>query len=253
MRSALLAALVLTTLPTTLFAPSSAAADGKALYAEGMDKLRNGKDTKADYDAAIASLDAAIAAGLPKADEARAHAWKGMAMLYAGDLQAKKEQKLSLYKQGEASAKKGLAKDPRCADCLYVASACLGRWGEQRGVMNSLFVVGDVLGGFEKALEIEPNHLEAQLAMGKADEALPYIAGGSTDRAEKRFRGVVQRKPNFTRAMMDLAELLEREDREQEARTWAKKVLAEKKPLFPGEHNKWDQGRARALLTRTSE
>jgi tetratricopeptide (TPR) repeat protein len=230
--------------------PAPPPVEGSALLAAALDKYNNGRNARADYDDAIAKFDAAIAAGLPPADTGRAHAWKGMTYLRIGDLQKTVDAKLPWYKKGEAEAKRGIAAHSACADCYYVGSACLGRWGEQRGVMRSLMVVGDVVGGFKKALALEPGHIEASLAMGKVDEALPFFAGGSVERAEGRFRGVLKKQPRFTRAMLDLAELLHKEGRDEEAKKWATKALDERAPFVPGEHRKWDKERARALLTK---
>jgi tetratricopeptide (TPR) repeat protein len=216
---------------------------------EGQRLLFDDADSATAYRAALAAFDRALVE--PGADAARRGLVQGRraeAFLRLGDVTDDKNQKLRAYEQGRAAAEAGIAIAPRCTQCWFWRGATIGRFAQIKGVMQSLMLVGDVKKSFEKVLEIDPNDLDAQLSLGKMDEALPGIAGGSTERARKRFEDVVKKNPRFTRAVLDLAELLAREGEDAAAATLAQRVLAERRPLFPGEHRKFDVPRARKLL-----
>jgi tetratricopeptide (TPR) repeat protein len=229
----------------TVFLAGQAAGGEPPPYERGEALLFNGKDDVATYTQAIAAFDEAIKA---QPTSSMAYARKAEAYLRMGDITADKEKKKSLYASGRDTAKSGIAVDAKCSRCHFWFAANAGRWGQVRGVLESLFLLDDVKGAFETALKLDPTYLDAKLSLGKIDEAVPGFAGGSVERAEKIFREVVKKDPHFTRAMLDLAELLAREDHEDEAKQWATKALNDSAPTFPGEHRKYDIARAKKLL-----
>lgn len=226
-------------------APDVAGADAK--IAAGDHALFDEQNDAASYNKALAAYDEADKLAPPRAETygKRAEAW-----LRLGDLLTDKEQKRDRYKKGQEAAEAGLALDKRCARCHFWRGANLGRWGEQKGVLNALFLLDDVKGEFEAALKIDPGYGDAKLALGKIDQMVPGFAGGSKERAEKCFREVMTADPHFDRPKLDLAELLADDDREDEARKLAQAVLDEKAPKRPGEHKKFDVPRARQLLQK---
>jgi tetratricopeptide (TPR) repeat protein len=222
-----------------LITQSDAIARGEAL-------LWDAGDDVASYTAALAAFDEAPA-------DARVHGLRAEAYLRLGDLQTNKAQKRSFYEKGRDAAKAGIALDPRCARCHFWLGANVGRWGQVRGVLESLFLLDEVKGAFQAALKADPAYLDAKLSLGKIDEAVPGFAGGSVERAEKAFREVIEKDPHFTRAMLDLAELLVREGKKDEGRAWTLRVLKEKMPSYPGEHRKFDVARAKRLLNESAQ
>lgn len=227
--------------------PSAAALEA---FARGEKLLMDDDNTRANLEAAVAAYDDALKAGLPPQRAAVVHSQKAMAYLRLGDLEPKDDRKLDIYKKGQAEAEKGIKLDPACAECHYQRGGNLGRWGQTRGVMRSLFILGDVKGAFKTALKHNPQHIDSMLALGLVDQKVPGFAGGSGSRAEAAFRAVLKKSPNHTRAMLDLAELLEEDDREEEAATWARKALDEKSPALPGEWRKFDRARAEKFLKK---
>ncbi|MDP2343005.1 MAG: tetratricopeptide repeat protein [Deltaproteobacteria bacterium] len=219
----------------------------QAAMSAGDRLLFDGADDRATYSAAIKSYDDAIAAG-----DAPALVWarKAEACLRLGDVESESDTKLKLYKRGQAAADAGIAKDPRCDACWFWRGGTLGRWGQTRGILDSLFLIGDVKGAFTQALAIDPANHDAVLSLALVDQNVPGFAGGSVERAEAAMRKVLSTSPHFTRAMLDLAELLGERGEKEEARRWATKALNEQSPLHPGGHRKFDLKRAKALLAK---
>lgn len=126
----------------------------------------------------------------------------------------------------------------------------LGRWGETRGVLKSLFLLDDIKSGYQKVVELDPKNVDALLALAIIDVRVPGFAGGDTDRARQTFEKVLKLKPNHTRAMLDFAELLEDEGEEERAIGLASTVVEHKSPAKPGEWRKFDLPRAKTLLEK---
>lgn len=215
--------------------------------------LHHEDDTPANLRAAIEAYEEAVALGLTDPDAARAHAHRGLAWLRLGDLAKDDGQKLRYYALGTAAADEGIKRDKACADAWFYRGATLGRYGETKGVLKALSLLGDVKGAMQTALKLDPSHSDAMLALGKIDEAVPAIAGGSDERAEAYFRKALKMDPHFTRAMLDLAELLIRDDRLEEAKKLCDAALAERTPSRPGEWRKFDVARARKLLQQIAD
>jgi hypothetical protein len=207
--------------------------------------LRESTDDVAAYQGAITLYDAMIAAGDAPSS---VYGSDAQAYLRLGDLQKDEDTKLATYKKGEAVADAGIAKDARCASCWFWHGATLGRWGETRGIMQSLFILGDVKSAFQKVVAIEPDNYDAALSLALIDAKVPGIAGGSLERAETAMRKVVAKAPRFTRARLDLAEVLWDAGKKDEAKSLVDGVVAEKDPMHPGEWRKFDVKRAKKLL-----
>jgi tetratricopeptide (TPR) repeat protein len=210
--------------------------------------LRETNDDLASYQGAVAIYDAMIAAGDAPSS---VYGHEAQAYLRLGDLisaEKDEDKKLATYKKGQAIADAGIAKDARCASCWFWHGATLGRWGETRGIMQSLFILGDVKTAFQKVLSIEPDNEDATLSLALIDAKVPGFAGGSIERAEAAMRKVVAKLPKFTRARLDLAEVLWDDGKKDEAKALAAGVVVEKDPLHRGEWRKFDVKRAQKLL-----
>lgn len=238
--------LVFAVLTTAAMAQAESA--GLARFREAQQVLRDGDNTEANLRASIAGFDEAIKLGLTPAEQAESLAQKALALLRLGDLQKGEDAKKSTYEQGKNAAEAGVAADPKCADAHFYHGANMGRWGQTNGVLKSLFLLGDIKKEFQTTLAINPNHVDAMVALGLVDKEVPGMFGGSWERAEKAFRHALEIDPHFTRGMLDLAELLAQHDRKPEAIQWVLKVQNETAPSRPGEWRKFDRQKAQRLL-----
>src|SRR5947209_181892 len=108
--------------------------------------LHDAGDDVASYTAALAGYDAAIAAGDAPSS---VYGHSAEAILRLGDLAKSDDDKLALYTKARARAEAGTAKDPACTSCWFWRGASIGRFGQTRGIVQSMFLFGDVKGSFE--------------------------------------------------------------------------------------------------------
>lgn len=228
--------------PAEPAAPVDPLAEPKKLVESDANTVANLKKAVELYEVALKdeTLDKKVRAAA-WADVSRAH-------LRWGDLLKGNDEKVAIYEKGVAAGKKGEALDPRSTHSIFWGTANLACVGRTRGVMNSLFMIGDLKKGMNRVLEIDPNYHHARNTLGEIDHAVPGIAGGSDDRAEKSYLEVLKRDPHFTPTMMRMAWLKKDQGEEDEAKQWAQKVLDEKTPHPYNDWIKFDKRDAKALL-----
>lgn len=228
----------------------AAAASGEAKLQEAEHLLIDGDNTADILKASMKGFDDAIQLGMPDAQKANAYAYKALALMRLGDLEKVEKTKLATYEEGRRVAEQGIAADPKSSRAHFYRGANMGRWGQTHGVLKSLFMIDDLRKTFETARKLDPKFPEPLLTLAKIDEEVPGLLGGSRERAEKLYRESLTVDPHYTRAMLDLAELLEKTGRKPDAVALARQALEEKQPANPGDFRKWDRARAAQLLEK---
>lgn len=216
-------------------------ADGRALVDQG-------DNTTEVLSQALRALDDAIVTGLPPELASQALASEALAWIRMGELEQDNDRKLRDFERSAEAAKAAIESNPKNPEGHFMWAAAKGSWGKIRGTFRAMFLLGDIRRALRKALELDPDHAFARLTLGKIEEALPVLAGGSNARAEATYREVLQRDPCFTRAMLELADLLSRTGRKAEAIAWAKRARDEQTPTRPNEWRKFDRERAQKLI-----
>jgi hypothetical protein len=91
---------------------------------------------------------------------------------------------LDLFTAGEGYADKAIAADPQNDLGLYWKASNIGRWGQTRGVLNSLFKAGPMRELLVKELGINANRSDAYYVLGQLYRELPgVISFGNVDYA----------------------------------------------------------------------
>ena len=212
--------------------------------------VETGPNTIATLKKAIEMYEGALSDPSRPATE-RANGWADLsrASLRLGDLLKGDKEKLAAYDKGQAAGKKAVeVAGGKHVDGLFWATANLATIGRTRGVMNSLFMLGDLRKGMNAVLAQNPNHHLARNTLGEIDHAVPGFAGGSDERAEQGYRDVLKRDPHFTATMVLLAKLKNDQGEKDEARRWAEKVVAETTPAMRNDWRKFDVPDAKKLL-----
>jgi tetratricopeptide (TPR) repeat protein len=75
--------------------------------------------------------------------------------------------------------------NPRNANYYYKYGGCLGMKAKESNKFTALGMIGDIKGSFEKAIELNQNHIEARWALIELYLQLPGIVGGSERKAQK--------------------------------------------------------------------
>jgi tetratricopeptide (TPR) repeat protein len=183
----------------------------------------------------------------PVAERVAGYADMARAYLRLGDKYTKDADKMAAYQKGRAAADMGLALDNNSAAATFWAwanQACVAR---TKGVMNSLFMIGDLKAGMKRTLQLDPNFHYARTTLGDIEHAVPGIAGGSDERAENYFMEALRKDPNFTPAMIRMARLKRDQGDKEAARSWAEKAKSAKSSI-PNDQRKFDRKDADELL-----
>jgi len=74
--------------------------------------------------------------------------------------------------------------NPKEANYYYKYGGCLGMKAKESSKLRALGMIGDIKGSFEKAIQLNPNHIEARWALIELYLQLPGIVGGSERKAK---------------------------------------------------------------------
>lgn len=192
MRRVLIAA-VMILVPLCLFAASDAAARVDALHDQGK-----------YADARAAALDAAGAAGAAEKAELYWRAARETLELgdAAEDAGQPKDTILKIFEEGEKYADMAIAADPQNNLAYYWKSSNIGRWGQVKGILNSLFKAAPMRELLVKDLALDPNHPDAYHVLGQLYRELPGapVSFGNTDAAVSLGRMAVDLRAKAVQA-----------------------------------------------------
>lgn len=91
---------------------------------------------------------------------------------------------LSEFDEGVSFANKALSLEPDNYNAYYWRSANTGRWGETKGILNSLFKAPSMRDDLEKAITSNPSHGDSYYVLGRLYAAVPgIISFGNMDYA----------------------------------------------------------------------
>ena len=75
--------------------------------------------------------------------------------------------------------------NPSNANYYYKYGGCLGMKAKECNKFKALGMINDIKFSFEKAIQLNPNHIEARWALIELYLQLPAIIGGSENKAQK--------------------------------------------------------------------
>lgn len=163
--------------------------------------------------------------------------WRwGRSLVRLGERQAKKKEKIKLYELGEEKVKKAVALNPDDAEAHFWLGLAMGRRGQARGILNSLFLVGPIRREMEAALKLNPGHGGAHRVLGEILRELPRFAGGDKKAAVREMEEAVRLSPNFTANYVALAETYLAVGEKEKARAALEKVGEINEPDDPAEY-----------------
>ena len=163
-----------------------------------------------------------------------------------GDVRAKdEEEKLAAYDRGREVGKRAVELAPRNPEAHFWYAVNTGRWGTTKGVLRSLFLLPTLREEVEIILMLAPNDPGALGLAGNIELALPW---GDLDKADANFRKGLKVDPHYTAVRLDLARLLIKRGKYDEARRELRRVLNEKSPRFLSDWTVKHTKRARELL-----
>ncbi len=103
----------------------------------------------------------------------------------AEDNGASKDTLLKIFEEGESYATEAIKADPENYNGYYWKSANIGRWGQTKGILNSLFKAGPMRDLLVKAISLKPDFPDAYYVLGQLYEQVPGfpVSFGNADYA----------------------------------------------------------------------
>jgi len=148
------------------------------------------------------------------------------AHLYLGDRVI--DGKLEIFEAGKAYAEKAVQLLPNSADAHFWLSALIGRVGQTRGVLQSLFMVNPLKKELDIVLEIDPNYAAAYFALSVLYTEAPGrpLSIGSKEKALENAWRSVDLDPDNIEHNVNLAKVLINNKKTKEALEVLNNVLA---------------------------
>jgi tetratricopeptide (TPR) repeat protein len=130
-----------------------------------------------EYEQTKSLIESSMADAKSGAEKAELHWRLARAWLNLGDEAedsgTAEEALLAYFESGEAEAQKAIEADPNNHLGYYWKSANIGRWGQVKGILNSLFKAKPMRELLQQAVAAEPEHADSYYVLGQLFEQVP--------------------------------------------------------------------------------
>ena len=129
-----------------------------------------------------------------------------------------REARLAHFQQGQTLGEQAVASDDRSADAHFALFCNLGEQLRLDGEsLTSVFGFRRMMNELDRALELDPAHIDALSAKGTLLVKLPALLGGDLEKGEQLLQHVVKLAPKAVNARLALAKVRCERGRHQEA------------------------------------
>jgi tetratricopeptide (TPR) repeat protein len=143
-----------------------------------------------------------------------------------GRLAKERGMRLAHFQQGQTLAEQAVMMDEHDANAHFVLFCNLGEQLRIDGEsITSVFGFRRMMKELDRALELNPAHLDALSAKGTFLVKLPGILGGDPEKGRQLLQQVIKQEPKAVNARLALAKVLCEHGRHQEAVTLASDAL----------------------------
>jgi tetratricopeptide (TPR) repeat protein len=130
-----------------------------------------------EYEQTKSLIESSMADAKSGAEKAELHWRLARAWLNLGDEAedsgAAEDALLAYFESGEAEAQRAIEADPKNHLGYYWKSANIGRWGQVKGILNSLFKAKPMRDLLQQAVAVEPEHADSYYVLGQLFEQVP--------------------------------------------------------------------------------
>lgn len=171
-------------------------------YVAQADELHRGRADASKMEAQVKVLEEGLAA-FPESYDIL---WRlARAYEFLGGIAAK-ENKLPLFEKAKGYAERATKANPDGLDGWYWYGLTIGRWGETRGILQSLSMAGPMRDALEKAIKIDPGHAPSYHVLGVLYRELPgVISFGNINKAIEYFEKAISLNPDDIGLRLDMA------------------------------------------------
>ena len=158
-------------------------------------------------------------------------------LVRAGERRADKKAALADYTRAEQLAGMAVSLSSASAESWYWHGVALGKQGEARGMMRSLFMVGPLKKRMEGTLRLAPCHAPAHHVLGELLWQLPGVVGGSKAGARTELEAALDCDPAYTAPYATLAEVYLDAGLKADAAALLRRLQKVDKPADPAEYS----------------
>jgi len=124
-----------------------------------------------------------------------------------GERLEKKKEKIAAFSRAEKGLAAALNIRDDAAEVHFWHGIALGRLGQTRGIMRSLFMIGPMKTRMRRVLALDPRHSGAYHVLGELYHQLPRLVGGSKRLAVENLEKALEYGPNHSSHYPALAEV----------------------------------------------
>ncbi len=163
----------------------------------------------------------------PASDAGSALATQALEACKQGRLATDRATRLAYFQRGQALGERAVAADEGNAETHFALFCNLGELLRIDGEsLTSIFGLRRMMHELDRALEINPVHINALSAKGTLLVKLPGFLGGDSEKGEQLLQQVVRQAPKAVNARLALARVWCQHGRHNEAAAMASDALA---------------------------
>lgn len=160
-------------------------------------------------------------------DDGRLLAKQALEECTKGRLATERPERLAHFQRGQSFGERAVAADEGNADAHFALFCNLGELLRVDGeTLTSIFGLHRMMHELDRALEINPTHIDALSAKGTLLVKLPGFLGGDLEKGEQLLHRVVKQAPQSVNARLALARVWCEQGRHQDAVMLASEALA---------------------------
>jgi tetratricopeptide (TPR) repeat protein len=160
-----------------------------------------------------------------------------------------------LFQKGIDWSEKAIKINPKSAGGYFWLGVNNGKYGETRGILKSLFLVGPIKESMQQVIAIDPGYEYggAYRVLGRMYFKLPRFAGGGIDKSIEYLKKSLQYAPNISTTRIFLAESYMAQKDYQHAQQELNSILST--PPIPGLEPEFtaDKEEAKRLLAEVNK
>ncbi len=177
-----------------------------------------------------------IKAALSKTPNDPALLWReGRSLIRLAEKETLTEKQVEILKQARKDLEASLKMNASQPDAHYWLGVALGRIGQTRGILRSLFLLEPLRREMRETLSLDPRYEPALHVLGEVYLELPQFVGGNLKKAVARFKEARALNPNDLVDLISLAKAYQQLGEKENALEVLNAALAVKTPADPGE------------------
>jgi tetratricopeptide (TPR) repeat protein len=179
--------------------------------------------------------------------------WRlGRSLLRLGERQDAKSDKLANYVRAEKILRRAVALAPSQPQAHYWLGLAMGRRGQVRGILQSLFLIGPLRREMLTVLKLDPKNGGAHHVLGEMLMEIPAVAGGDKQKGVRELELAARLEPDYSPHFIDLAEAYIAVGQKAKAKAALDHIAAIRSPTDPGEYDENVQD-ARRMIKKLAD